>query len=336
MNNPRTLSIRLVTLSILSALLAGRAIAQFGDGSVMEKENPTSIDFARTETEQWRVGVKITAKNGPCTGLFATIPVPSNWEPEQIVKVVEEDFSDQVRQVKYQMIDGGVEQMQVTIPQLAPGQTAHAFVTYEIDRHPTKAPEKTDHFQIPNKRKLPRAIQKHLAQSPYIEVRNQKIRSQAKTLLDPELSAWDQVEKIYDWVRENIEYENGPLKGALAALRDKNGDCEELTSLFIALCRSINVPARTVWVPDHCYPEFYLVDDKGEGRWFPCQAAGTRAFGSMYETRPVLQKGDNFKVPGKKSRQRYVSEFLTGKRGGGKPVVEFVRESSKNGEANMK
>jgi transglutaminase-like putative cysteine protease len=156
------------------------------------------------------------------------------------------------------------------------------------------------------------------------------IRSLAKELKDETLTDWEQVEAFYDWVRENVEYQNGKLKGALAAIKDKNGDCEELSSLFIALCRVHGVPARTVWVPDHCYPEFYLVDEENKGNWFPCQAAGTRMFGSMLEKRPVLQKGDNFKVPEKKVRQRYVSEFLTGKvvAGGGKPMVEFVREHS--------
>ena len=52
-----------------------------------------------------------------------------------------------------------------------------------------------------------------------------------------------------------------------------------------------------VWVPGHCYPEFYLEDAEGRGHWIPCQAAGTRAFGSMPEHRPILQKGDNFRVP---------------------------------------
>ena len=49
----------------------------------------------------------------------------------------------------------------------------------------------------------------------------------------------------------------------------------------------------------------------------------------MHEQRPILQKGDNFKVPEKKERQRYVSEFLKGNAvaGGGKPSVEFIREA---------
>jgi hypothetical protein len=129
-------------------------------------------------------------------------------------------------------------------------------------------------------------------------------------------------------VREKVEYKEGKIKTAVAALQDGHGDCEELTSLFIAACRAADVPARMVWVPDHCYPEFYLVDDAGEGHWFPCQAAGTRAFGSMPELRPILQKGDNFKVPEKKKPQRYVAEFLSGKpvKGSGPPKVTFVRE----------
>ena len=137
------------------------------------------------------------------------------------------------------------------------------------------------------------------------------------------------METIYDWVRDHVEYKNGKLKGALAALRDGSGDCEELTSLFIALCRARKIPARTVWVPDHCYPEFYLHDDQGQGHWIPCQAAGARAFGEMSELRPILQKGDNFKVPEKSKPQRYVAEFLKGSTtpGGGSPQVEFIRQN---------
>ena len=101
------------------------------------------------------------------------------------------------------------------------------------------------------------------------------------------------------------EISEWPAQGALAALKDGTGDCEELTSLFIAICRAANIPARTVWVPGHCYPEFYLVDDKGEGHWFPCQSAGKREFGGISETRPILQKGDSFRPPkGTKERQR--------------------------------
>jgi hypothetical protein len=182
---------------------------------------------------------------------------------------------------------------------------------------------------VPDPKKLTRQIRLYLGPSPKIESRDPKILKLAKEITADKEKAWDRVEAIYDWVRTKVKYENGPLKGALAALKDGTGDCEELTSLFIALCRAVDIPARTVWVPGHCYPEFYLLDDKGAGHWFPCQAAGSREFGGITELRPVLQKGDNFKAPrGDREHQRYMAESLTGKPvpGGGKPQVRFVRE----------
>ena len=105
-------------------------------------------------------------------------------------------------------------------------------------------------------------------------------------------------------MRKAVRYQFDPkIRSSVDALRSGHGDCEELTSLFIAVCRAAGIPARAVWVPGHCYPEFYLVDGEGHGRWFPCQAAGERMFGQMVEWRPILQKGDRFRVPGKSGWQ---------------------------------
>ncbi|MBM4022268.1 MAG: transglutaminase domain-containing protein, partial [Planctomycetes bacterium] len=142
---------------------------------------------------------------------------------------------------------------------------------------------------------------------------------------------WRRVEAIYDAVRAKVEYRNGDLKGARRALNDGWGDCEELTCLFIAAARSQGIPARTVWVEGHCYPEFYLEDAAGNGCWHPCQAAGARAFGSMPDQLPILQKGDAFRDPDRPGKQlRYVAEFLSGSLtgGGGKPDVTWIREGA--------
>jgi hypothetical protein len=102
------------------------------------------------------------------------------------------------------------------------------------------------------------------------------------------------------------------------------------TAREIALCRANKIPARAVWVPGHCYPEFYLTDGKGQGHWFPCQAAGEeRQFGGMKEDRPILQKGDNFKVPEERGAQRYVKQFLSAKNAAADPQVRFVMERVK-------
>jgi len=284
------------------------------------------IKLGDEQVRRWRVGMSVRAVGGPCGGLFGTVPVPSDW-PEQRVRVVEEDISPQVRRVGYRVLEGGVKQMLVQIPTLAAGETATALITFEVTRSAILGPDDTSIFSVP--KRPSRDVAKFLTPSPYIETRNSKIRAAAKEALEGKEDAgdWQKVEAIYDWVRERVEYTNGPLKGALAALEDGNGDCEELTSLFIALCRVNRVPARTVWVPNHCWAEFYLEDTDGNGHWFPCQVAGTRDFGSMPDVRPILQKGDNFKVPEKKEPQRYVAEFLKGKAGGGKPDVTFVRDS---------
>jgi hypothetical protein len=324
MNLPLTSSRRTATAgwSLLAVLVFSQlAAAQFGDG-----RSPAATQAeARTKTARWKVGVTLQAVGGPCAGLFATVPVPTEW-PEQKVKIVDEDISPEVSRVKYRILDNGVKQMLITVPRLAGGKSAQAHVTFEVEREWIDEPADPESLVIP--KKPPRAVTKYLGASPFIEVRHREIRDLAKELKDESLSDWEQIEKFYDTVRERVEYRNGKLKGALAALRDGNGDCEELTSLFIALCRCHGVPARTVWIPGHCYPEFYLEDADENGYWLPCQAAGTRAFGSMPELRPILQKGDNFKVPEKKKRQRYVAEYLTGKaiRGGGKPRVSFIRD----------
>jgi transglutaminase-like putative cysteine protease len=241
------------------------------------------------------------------------------------VKIVDEDISPGTK-VTYTTVDGTVKVMVVRIRQLPAGATAAALVTFEIERRAIVAPADTDRYVLPDKSKLDVKTRRYLGESPKIESNHRKIEALAREIGADEEKAWDRVEAIYDWVRENVEYKNGPLKGALAALEDGTGDCEELTSLFIAICRAADIPARTVWVPGHCYPEFYLMDENGEGHWFPCQAAGTRAFGEMPEARPILQKGDNFRPPwNRRQKMRYLAEHLEG--AGGRPRVQFVRKT---------
>ena len=265
----------------------------------------------------------VTASRGPLKAVYGTVPVPTEW-PEQSVKVVARDVS-RGTQIDHRNL-AGVRQMVIRMPAVPHGQSAKALVTFEIRRRSIVAPTDTALFQVP--KRLPRDVKRWLNSSPYIETRDSKIRSLARATTKEVDGAWQKVEAIYDVVREKVEYREGDLKGAAKALRDGHGDCEELTSLFIAMCRINKVPARMVWVPDHCYPEFYLMDDRGDGHWIPCQAAGTRAFGDMPELRPILQKGDSFKVPGKNAPQRYVAETAKAVPvpGSKKPKITFVRK----------
>jgi transglutaminase-like putative cysteine protease len=58
----------------------------------------------------------------------------------------------------------------------------------------------------------------------------------------------DAAEKIFNWVASNIQYA-GYLRnerGALYALRNRQGDCTEFMYLFAALCRARKIPARNI------------------------------------------------------------------------------------------
>jgi hypothetical protein len=227
---------------------------------------------------------------------------------------------------KTRELPGGAKQVVLQMRRVPAGSTVEATFTFEIERSRILAPETTDDLVIP--KRPGRELRLYMGNSPHIDASNARIKIASRELAArPAENDWDRVEQIYDYVREKVQYVEGSLKNASEALKDGKGDCEEMTSLFVALCRNARVPARMVWIPDHCYPEFYLEDAEGNGFWFPCQAAGTRQFGRMDEYRPVLQKGDRFKVPEKKIPMRYVSEFFQCDRKGNKnPRPNFVRE----------
>jgi len=305
---------------------AAPASAQFRD------VEPGGIRFGESRELGYRAGVVIQAVGGPCKGIVGYVPVPNEW-PEQDVQIAAEEVSPEVK-VSYEMLEGTVKLMLVRIPLLEGGKEAKATFTYKIRRRQILPPEKPDEFLLPNPKKLDRQLAAYLGKSPFIEVGDRKIASLAKELGAERSSAWQRVEAIYDFVREHVEhkkivYRRGTCRGAVAALTERQGNHEDITCLFIAICRAAGIPARTVWVPEHCYAEFCLMDKSGKAHWFPCNPAGARAFGEMPDLRPILQKGDRFIPPwDRREVQRYMTEYLTGAQfpGSGQPVVRFIRE----------
>lgn len=302
--------------TVASAEAPGDEIA---DPSVPQLGPPATIRF--------RVGAEITASRGACKNILAMVTVPLEC-PEQQVKIIEEDFSPDV-EVSYRMLQGGANQMLIAIRFLQNGTSAHAYLTTEVSIHPVLPPTDTKTLKIPSRLRGP--LRMYTNGSPYIETKHRTIRTLAKDILkelDESASDWEKVEAIYDHVLEAVKYVEGPDKSALDALRDEQADCQGRSALFIALCRANEIPARMVWVDGHAYPEFYLEHAEGEGRWYPCESAGTRAFGEMPLARVILQKGDNFRVPERKEKLRYASDFVIGVpvRGGGRPKVKYVRQ----------
>jgi hypothetical protein len=319
-----------VGVCLLTAAIPAVVLAQVLDVA------PTSdrLEFGPPDTIRMRIGAEVTASRGACRNITLMVAAPLDC-PEQQVKIIAEDIATDA-QVDYRPVTGGeVNQMVITVPRLAAGATSRSTIDFEITTRPVLPPKKTDDLVIP--KRLPRTVRQFIGGSPYIETKHQKIRALAKEIwadfdssaTDGERTDWHRIEAIYDYVLDHVKYVEGPDKGAIDALRDEFADCQGRSMLFIALCRANKIPARMVWVEGHAYPEFYLEDAEGKGYWFPCESAGTRAFGEMPLPRTIMQKGDNFRVPERpKDRLRYASDYMVGLPVGkaGKPKAKFIRQ----------
>ena len=310
--------------------------AQLKDAATVETASESR--FAPATTQRFRVGAIVTAKNGPCRDIFAMVAVPLVCEG-QAARIVEEDITPNVTEHTFRELKGGgATQLLLRIPRLSANEEARAVVTFEVQTNPILPPEDSLAASLRIPKRPPRGLRRYLGPSPYIESGNPKIKRLARDVLQEfeEAAAasdppddWRRVEALYTHVLDTIEYAEGPDTSALTTLRDGFADCHGRTALFVALCRASGVPARVVWVQDHCYPEFYLEDGSGAGLWLPAESAGTRAFGEMPIARTILQKGDNFRIPERpRDRLRYASDYLVGRPvpGGGKPRVKYIRE----------
>lgn len=309
---------------VSAGLAAATARAAGPAGEQDDASDDSRLGYDSPQTQRWRIGL-ILRTPVTCTNVLATFPVPMNW-PEQSVELVGRQIDPRVGGWMPRNLPGGARQVVLQIPRVTAGSTAEVSFEFDIERSRILPPEKTDDLVIPQR--PDRELRRFLGNSPFIDASDGEIREASREVeAMPAETDWERVEQIYDYVRDKVQYVEGPLRNASEALRRGQGDCEEMTSLFVAMCRNAEIPARMVWIPDHCYPEFYLETADGDGHWFPCQAAGTRQFGRMDEYRPVLQKGDRFKVPEKRMPVRYISEyFRCDRRGRGDPDPTFIRE----------
>ena len=268
----------------------------------------------------------IKAQGGQLLNLLGTALVPIDW-PEQTVRIVEEDLSPNIPSLHYRVSGVTLKQMIIEVPQITAGEEARALVTFEVRHAPQTPPVDTSIYKIP--KKLDRQLKMYVGTSPQIETRHPKIIALAKQIVADRETAWQQAEAIYDWVMTNIQPNKGELRrGGPHAERQEGGPGGHGLAVHRAVPGQQD-SGRTVWVPQHVYPEFYLVDDDDHGHWFPCQTDGPRSFGGITETGPILLKGDNFHDAERpREKMRLVPEFFkgTGSKSAGTPSVQFVRE----------
>lgn len=111
-----------------------------------------------------------------------------------------------------------------------------------------------------------------LAAEPLVQSTDAEIVATAKRITAGATDAVDASRRINTWVHDNLVKENvAGVPSAVEVLQTKRGDCNEHTTLFVALARAVGIPARmavgVVWANArgagpglyyHAWPEVYL------------------------------------------------------------------------------
>lgn len=95
------------------------------------------------------------------------------------------------------------------------------------------------------------ALARWLAPEPLIQSRDPRIAAQARQIIGRERSPSRVAERLLHWVHRSLQRSVPPAGGAgvpsaVKVLETRRGDCNEATTLFVALARSAGLPARTV------------------------------------------------------------------------------------------
>ena len=315
------------TSAIGMSSLVGRRVNADSTGADTDGTPVHETTYTEAKTFDWRFGMSLRTPVTFTNGL-GTFSIPMDW-PEQTIQVTSRDVSSAVTHLQFRDLNNSVRQVVMGMPRVTANSSVEVMLGVRVEKRDIIAPSDPSSLMIP--KRISREMRNYMGNSPNIDASHGRIRALSRELESQSPgSAWQTVRLIYDTVRERVRYVEGDIRRASDALNDGEGDCEDMTSLFVALCRNAGVPARMVWIPGHCYPEFYLESSTGgetTGHWFPCQAAGSELFGEMQEDRPILQKGDRFKVPEERKVARYVTEFFRcDRRGNGSPSIRFVRE----------
>lgn len=88
-------------------------------------------------------------------------------------------------------------------------------------------------------------LKKYLGNDYLIQSTNPRIRNQALEITETANSRWEAAEQIATWLYKNIEKEiRVTIPSAFEVLNSKKGDCNEHSTLFTALARSIGIPTK--------------------------------------------------------------------------------------------
>lgn len=219
-----------------------------GNGVVIREEAPNGWVMKR-ETEETINQYIIQSKNSAVDILKETSVQSSGriGKPRQVksmmIKVSGVDLDTASLDGPRQRLSNGNEGI-VTIHSITPGQTGIYDLPYREG-----------------------TLNAFLTPSTWIDSEDPSIRDTAAHIVGKEKNSWVAAQKISSWVYANIEKAMSPgIPIATSVLKNRKGDCNEHTVLFIALARAAGIPAEmcagVVYVHGgfyyHAWPKVYV------------------------------------------------------------------------------
>jgi transglutaminase-like putative cysteine protease len=276
-----------------------------GDGKWIWTEPPkTERGYLEPRSYRARVGVELIG-TGYAGRIMATTTAPIECAEQKIesVKVRTEGC-----QAKVRALAEGAAQLILSAPEIQAGQTISAEAEFELTI--SKQYHGYGPAMFPAQQKPPREIALgYLKDSPGIQTSAKEVQSLVAQLSEGANHPWDKAIRFHEWVPKNITARIGPYTSVTAALKNRVGDCEERSAVFVALCRAVGIPARLVWVPNHNWAEIYLQDYRGKGHWVPVHTSCYSWFGWVGAHELVLQKGDRVRVPEQRGLFRLTEDW---------------------------
>jgi hypothetical protein len=289
-----------------------------GDGRWIWNEPPEETGYLDPRDYELEIGIYLTGR-GPARMLKATTPLPVEL-PEQHIedaKIETRGCSAIVRPVSME-----AAQLLLAAPMIAKGQVISAVAKMRLTLFKQYQGYTKQQFEFVQPAPPIAFRQQYMFDSPGIQTRAAEVRRLQRDITGESLHPWDAAYRIYQWVWENIQGRIGNFTSVVAALRSRVGDCEERAACFVALCRAAGIPARLVWIPNHNWAEFYLVDSAGDGHWIPAHTAAYSWFGWTGAHELVIQKGDKLYAPEKRQPQRLLADWTQWK--GTRPETRFT------------
>jgi len=223
-------------------------------GEVVKEESPLGFSSVRESPEDAR---RLTGRGTAGAALIENAAVVPRWTTKKRV-----DDARDVRRVQMRVDGLAIDTADID----GVGQSLAGNVLEVRDpRASTASPTPAD-------------LAQYLKPEPLLESDDPEIRRQAEAATTGAADDRARAERLTRAINAMLDKKaTVGLPSAREVLRTKVGDCNEHTALYVAMARSIGLPARVAVglaytrgaFYYHAWPEVYVGEGRGRGRWLP-------------------------------------------------------------------